>query len=101
MPIPDCFLMPLPPATAFPWPLALTLTIVHGLWSAVKFGIFLVFDGKRGSVRRRISGPTARDSLAQSNGLGSNVGEPSGPTARDSLAQSNGLGSNVDESSGP
>ena len=44
---------------------------------------FLVFGGKRDSVRRRISGPTARDSLAQPNGLGLNVGESSGPTVRD------------------
>ena len=45
--------------------------------------IFLVFGGKRGSVRRRISGPTARDSLAQPNGLGLNVVESSRPTVRD------------------
>ena len=49
----------------------------------IDFRFFLVFSGKRGSVRRRISGPTARDSLAQSNGLGLNVGESCGPTVRD------------------
>ena len=32
---------------------------------------------------RRLNGPTARDSLAQPNGLGLNVGESSGPTVRD------------------
>ena len=36
-----------------------------------------------GGMRRRIRGPTARDSLAQPNGLGWNVGESSGPTVRD------------------
>ena len=38
---------------------------------------------KAGVVRRRINGPTARDSLAQPNGLGLNVDESSGPTVRD------------------
>ena len=58
---------------------------MHFLIELVKLniGIFRGFGGKRGSVGRRISGPTARDSFAQPNGLGLNVGESSGPTVRD------------------
>ena len=42
---------------------------------------------------RKASGPTARDSIAQPNGLGcSKSAKSSGPTVRDSFAQPNGLG---------
>ena len=52
-------------------------------FSIIFLRILLVSDGKQGSLRRRISGPTARDSLAQPNGLGLNASNSGGPTVRD------------------